>query len=59
MIRRAQRLHGDKLEEAIDKIEDANARDALYELLLRTRQVTSEHRERIEELERKLRSSGR
>ena len=46
-----QRLSGQQLEEAIEKIEDENARDAVYELLLRARNANEELKERVAKLE--------
>lgn len=57
-----RRLHGDELERAIDKIEDANARDAVYEILMRARVAVNELKDRVSNLEddvRKLRKDAR
>jgi hypothetical protein len=52
---RAQRLSGSKLEDAIDRIEDANARDAVYELLMRARDAVRTLTEQVSGLEAKVR----
>ena len=51
-----QRLPGPKLETVIEKIEDPSTRDAIFELLTRTREVVNPLRKRVETLEDEVRT---